>query len=121
MSYVLEGETPGDNVGRSIASAGDVDRDGILDILIGAPSVDDIEVDGGQAYLMLGADLGAPGAIHLGQASYIFSAVDEHEVAGREIVSGDFNGDGMMDLAVGAPDAGSNMPRRGHSYVLFAK
>ena len=79
------------------------------------------EVDGGQAYLMLGADLGAPGAIHLGQASYIFSAVDEHEVAGREIVSGDFNGDGMMDLAVGAPDAGSNMPRRGHSYVLFAK
>jgi len=121
VSYVFEGETPGDNVGRSIASAGDVDRDGLLDILIGAPSVDDLEVDGGQAYLLLGAELGAPGATHLGQASYIFSAVDEHEVAGREVVSGDFNGDGMMDLAVGAPDAGSNTPRRGHSYVLFAK
>jgi hypothetical protein len=120
VSYVFEGETIGDNVGRSVASAGDVDRDGFPDILIGAPSVDAIESDGGQAYLVLDADIGTPGAMSLGQASYVFTAVNDNELAGRQVASGDFNGDGMMDLAVGAPNAGSTMEMRGHTYLMFA-
>jgi hypothetical protein len=120
VSYVFEGETVGDNVGRSVASAGDVDRDGFPDILIGAPSVDEVESDGGQAYLILDADIGTPGAMSLQQASYIFSAVKGDELAGRQVASGDFNGDGMMDLAVSAPNAGNTMLMRGHTYLMFA-
>jgi hypothetical protein len=120
VSYVFEGETVGDNVGRSLVSAGDVDRDGFPDILIGAPSVDKVEADGGQAYLILDADIGTPGAMSLERASYIFTAVNDKELAGRQVASGDFNGDGMMDLAVGAPNAGNTMLNRGHTYLLFA-
>lgn len=120
-SYVFEGELAGDNVGRSIASAGDVDRDGFPDILIGAPSVGRFKPQGGQAYLLLNADIGTPGIMNLSQASYIFTAANGHELAGRQVASGDFNGDGMMDLAVGAPNAGSTSAKRGYTYLNFAQ
>jgi len=51
------GEDAGDESGRSVASAGDVNGDGGDDFLIGAPRDDDGGADAGQTYLLLGTPL----------------------------------------------------------------
>ena len=51
--YQFMGESSYDYAGRSVASAGDVDGDGLDDILIGADGDDDGGSSAGSAYLLL--------------------------------------------------------------------
>lgn len=103
----------GESLGYAIADAGDVDGDGVHDVLIGAPqgglSCTGSEVGAGHAYVRSGATGtllltlgGAPARAHLGAA--VSSA-------------GDINSDGHADLLVGAPCAGRNGAERGAAYV----
>ena len=122
VGSLLEGEMVGDKTGSVISGIGDVDRDGLPDFLVGAPSVDADYPDGGQAYLMLGGDVSLGSAsVSLGHASYVFTAAGSHELAGTGVGGGDFNGDGMVDLVIGAPAAGTNKPYRGHAYIMLAQ
>jgi len=50
----LEGELPGDQAGLSVAGVGDMDGDGLGDLLVGAPGSDGWGEDAGAAYLVLG-------------------------------------------------------------------
>src|SRR5262249_10101071 len=50
----VTGESGGDFFGWSISRAGDVNRDGKMDLLIGAPTNDDRFAFGGRVYLYLG-------------------------------------------------------------------
>ena len=51
----FNGEAPGDGLGSTVAIAGDVNKDGFVDILAGAAGFEDgAEVDEGKAYLFLG-------------------------------------------------------------------
>ncbi len=55
--YLYRGEGENSWAGSSVSAAGDVDADGLMDVLVGAPAT---EVDGeylGKAYLFYGADL----------------------------------------------------------------
>ena len=54
--YSFVGEDDGDNSGNSVSSAGDVDGDGLDDILIGVPYVAN---NAGRTYLILGSSLEA--------------------------------------------------------------
>jgi hypothetical protein len=47
------GEDAGDVAGTSVSSAGDVDGDGLDDLLVGAPSNDEGGTDAGKGYLLL--------------------------------------------------------------------
>ena len=47
------GEAANDRSGTSVASAGDVDGDGLDDLVIGAPNNDETGVDAGKVYLLL--------------------------------------------------------------------
>ncbi len=104
---------PGELFGYAIADAGDVDGDGVHDVIIGAPQgglyCTGDEVGPGHAYVRSGATGallltlgGAPARAHLGAA--VSSA-------------GDINGDGHADLLVGAPCAGPNGAESGAAYV----
>jgi hypothetical protein len=56
-AWTVEGNQAGAQLGRSVASAGDVDGDAYADVLVGAPSFDDgdvIVVDRGIAFLYYG-------------------------------------------------------------------
>ena len=105
---------PGELLGYAIADAGDVDGDGVHDVLIGAPqgglSCTGTETGPGHAYVRSGATGallltlgGAPSRSHLGAA--VSSA-------------GDINGDGHADLLVGAPCAGPTGAESGAAYVF---
>jgi hypothetical protein len=55
--YKLTGEAMGDEAGYAIAHAGDIDSDGIPDVLVGAWKEQSAGVDAGAAYLILGGSL----------------------------------------------------------------
>ena len=102
--YTFIGENAGDSVGQIIANAGDVDGDGLNDILVSSPVNDDIATDAGKIYLILSSSLDANSAINLSQADTIFTGESQGDEAGRSISSaGDIDGDGLDDILIGAP------------------
>ena len=85
--------------GFSVATAGDVDKDGCSDIIVGAHRFDGGLTDEGKAFVYLGHGSGAA-------PTYIWSK--EADQAGAQYgysvgTAGDVNGDGFADIIVGAP------------------
>ncbi|MCL4871904.1 MAG: integrin alpha [Anaerolineae bacterium] len=97
------GEAVNDFAGSSIDAAGDVNGDGYMDFVVGAPQNDDGANQGGSAYIILGSASPASGSLgsHLQYASNISFNAAGQEVSG----AGDFNGDGYADVAVSAAGA----------------
>jgi hypothetical protein len=106
---LLVGEVEIDYAGTSTASAGDVDADGLRDILIGAPNNDEGGDHAGAAYLVHG---GVTGTILLGDADAKLVGESAGDEAGVCVSgAGDVNADGHDDLLVGAwgnAEAGTN-------------
>ena len=118
--YSFVGENYDDQAGRSVSSAGDVDGDGLGDLLVGAYGNDDGGADAGKAYLILGASLGSTSEIDLSLADYSFVGELSGDSAGHSVSSaGDVDGDGLDDLLVGAifNDDGGN--KAGKAYLIL--
>ncbi len=123
---IMTGERTGDAFGSSVTKAGDIDRDGYEDMVVGALSSDrDAELDDntGAAYLYWGgaAPATAPAAFFRGEAD---GSHFGNSVAGL----GDVNGDGFPDVAVGAYQTRvtaacgggtATLPGVGRVYVFF--
>jgi len=96
--WSVEGENTNDKFGSSVCLVGDVDADGIDDALVGAPRWDNTALgfsDTGKAYLISGATGSTIQSWHGDGVSDQFGST----VTG----TGDLDGDGVEDLAVGAP------------------
>ncbi|MCP4456850.1 MAG: hypothetical protein GY816_02305 [Cytophagales bacterium] len=122
--FVLNGVNTGDNSGSSVSSAGDVNGDGVDDLLIGAPGANS---NVGETYVVFGQTTAFPASMNLsgldGSNGFVLNGVDIYDNSGRSVSgAGDVNGDGVDDLIIGASGAASNgNSDEGETYVVFGQ
>ncbi|HHO52941.1 MAG TPA: hypothetical protein ENK18_19210 [Deltaproteobacteria bacterium] len=94
------GEGRGDLAGVSVAGVGDVDGDGLDDVLVGARYNDEAHPDAGAAYLLRGP---LAGTSSLADADAKLLGESRGDWAGITVAGvGDVDGDGLADLGIGA-------------------
>lgn len=119
-------ESGGDGIGASVSSAGDVNGDGLDDLLVGNPRAPgDARYTGGETYVVFGSRTGFEARLDVsdldGTRGFRLDGSQPNDYAGTSVAGiGDFNGDGIDDLAIGAPYAGDDdYDRAGRSYIVF--
>lgn len=123
--FVINGAATSDQSGYSVSNLGDMNGDGLADLLVGARYGSSTNV--GYAYVVYGKtnttaiDLTAVAA---GTGGFVIKGTSANDYAGTSVSSaGDVNGDGIVDLIVGAPYAqvSASFPDAGRTYVVFGK
>lgn len=111
---VFTGEMPGDAFGYAVAGAGDVNRDGFADLVVGAYENSARGAGAGRAYVFYGGARpdALPEAILNGETAGDRFGIS---VAG----AGDVNGDGFSDVVIGAYQNDAGGVDAGRAYVFL--
>ncbi|MCA9413329.1 MAG: FG-GAP repeat protein, partial [Candidatus Omnitrophica bacterium] len=111
----VESDQANARLGASVTGLGDVDGNGTLDVAAGMPQATDGGVPKGKTVLWSGQPSGIE--------PFDFSPLVGSEANGRFGFAlsggGDFNGDGVPDLAVGAPYYDGGLSDQGRAVVYF--
>jgi hypothetical protein len=128
--FILEGIDHTDSVGRSVSRAGDVNGDGIDDLIVGSSNAHE---NTGESYVIFGRTAGFPALLPLasllpagggdGSEGFVIRGIDNYDLAGYCVSDvGDVNGDGVDDVLIGAPYANPHrVINAGQSYVVFGR
>ena len=140
LGFIIQGDAAGDQLGWSVSGAGDVNGDGLADLIVGADEGDDKTTAAGEAYIIYGKANPAAGAagtqfgtsvgsrqvldttsLTLADGFIIQGDMGEDHLGYSVSGAGDINGDGLADLIVGArwgDDGGANA---GEAYIVYGK
>lgn len=119
------GESQYEALGYHVGGGGDVNGDGLDDILIGAPSGNETGKDRpGTAYIIFGraaADWGND-FVPYNSADASFDGETDFDQAGKAVaIVGDLNNDGFADMVVGAPYYDQSAEDGGKVYIILGK
>jgi hypothetical protein len=123
--FVINGgvSTPYGGIGWSASAAGDINSDGLADLVIDGGSTND---GPGKAYVVYGKTSGT--AVDLGSLSattgFVVNGLQTADYFGTSVANGgDINGDGLADLIVGAFGLGISAATtdEGSVYVMFGQ
>jgi hypothetical protein len=111
------GTSPGDSLGLAVHTAGDVNGDGLADVMIGRGVYKFNGTDPGAAQLYYGVLGGAPSFTpDWSVTGPIYNTIQQSSAYGFSVASaGDVDGDGYGEFIVGAPHYGQS--EWGHAYV----
>ncbi|MDP6933369.1 MAG: integrin alpha, partial [Myxococcota bacterium] len=114
---ILEGASKDDGAGWAVGGGGDIDGDGVPDLLVGAYGVDDSGSLAGAVYIVLGP---VTGTMSLDDADGMLTGERNGDQAGKGVANlGDVNADGYDDIAVGSVGEASVGEDAGAAYVAY--
>ncbi|WP_198555634.1 cadherin domain-containing protein [Colwellia sp. 75C3] len=120
------GETAENQLSWNVASAGDFNNDGLDDVIFGAPFDSTNGENAGKIYVVFGKASGALSTltdVTSGIAGFALYGENAGDLAGFSVTGGgDVNGDGIDDIAIGAPyasDVTNSFTHAGRAYVIF--
>jgi len=103
MAVRLIGEEPDDRPGLGMSGAGDLDRDGFDDLVVGTDLEDTGGLNAGAAYVFYGGQDRLAGTVILGTADAKVIGEVAGDRAGADVsIAGDLDDDGFDELVVGA-------------------
>lgn len=134
QGFVINGSGQLDQAGIDLSIAGDVNGDGIDDLIIGAHNADPPRRPAaGESYVLFGSTSPFPAEIDLasllpenggdGTKGFVLTGIRTGDRSGTAVSgAGDINGDGIDDLVIGAPEARSGGEDLvGEAYVIYGR
>jgi hypothetical protein len=110
----IAGQTINEQFGLSAKGIGDINADGLADFVIGNSSSTGTNI----SYVFHGRSTG--GSLTTSDAAYVLTSASTSDYAGYSVSGGtDINGDGLVDLLVGAYGDDTDGEDSGRSYVVF--
>ena len=120
---ILDGDQINGHLGQALGAHGaDVNGDGVDDFVVSAPGwIDSSLTMVGRTYLIFGGDV-PTGEVNINSLSserhIIITGTDMFGESGFSVALGDFNGDGLVDLAIAAPVVSSS---KGRVYLVLGR
>ena len=113
-AWTFEGGNVDDSTGYAVAGAGDLNADGYSDVLVGAPFLDDDQLEEGRAFAFLGSSGG------LGTTpAWSVDGNQESAFLGRMVAgAADVNADGFPDILIGAAGYSNEQVDEGRIFLF---
>jgi hypothetical protein len=108
------------SLGESIDAGGDIDGDGLPDLVLGAPQDDSMDENGGAIFIFTGSTDTLSGTLSVADRDSKVASNEENMKFGYAAqFIGDTNGDGMDDLLIGAPGADEHGVETGAAFLIL--